>query len=118
MKLQSVQFSETSYNSLERGLYLLILLTVSSLGFVLFVPLFLVAQVRNILHPQKAANKSIKIGEILVSKKLISQDQLQQVLLEQRSTYAKLGELLLAKNWISIDHLNEALREQSYVSTI
>ncbi len=54
----------------------------------------------------------MKIGEILLKRKLISQAQLDQAIEIQASCRQKLGELLLFQGWIQQDDLDEALREQ------
>lgn len=54
----------------------------------------------------------MKIGEILIRRKLISQTQLDQAIDFQGSYSEKLGELLLFQGWIKKDDLEVALREQ------
>lgn len=54
----------------------------------------------------------MQLGELLVQKKLISQDQLSQVLATQPSTHRRLGELLLERSLISSETLSNALKEQ------
>ncbi len=61
-----------------------------------------------------ALDKS-RLGELLVRKGLISQDQLQKALLTQRETGARLGEILLGLGWLSERQLQRALtRQKSY----
>lgn len=54
----------------------------------------------------------MQLGELLVRKKLISPEQLHQVLAIQDSTRCRLGELLIQQSLISTDALSMALREQ------
>jgi hypothetical protein len=54
----------------------------------------------------------MKLGAILVRKKLISQTRLDQTLALTAATNKKLGELLLDNGQISDTHLKEALNEQ------
>ena len=52
------------------------------------------------------------LGELLVSKRLITQAQLTLALAEQRTTKEFLGTLLLRKGWIAKDALLQTLAEQ------
>ncbi|PSB10412.1 hypothetical protein C7B61_12035 [filamentous cyanobacterium CCP1] len=54
----------------------------------------------------------MKLGELLVRKKLISQEQLNQALELQASMHCQLGELLVDRSLISAEHLTRALQEQ------
>ena len=54
----------------------------------------------------------MKLGEILLYKKLISASQLEQALNLQCLFPQKLGELLVSKGWIQPEDLNLALKEQ------
>jgi hypothetical protein len=54
----------------------------------------------------------MKLGELLIRKKLISQEQLNQALELQASMQCRLGELLVERSLISIDNLTRALQEQ------
>lgn len=56
----------------------------------------------------------MKLGEILLRRKLISQHQLDTILCKQRSGSQKLGELLLEKGLISEKDLTTALKEQQW----
>jgi hypothetical protein len=56
----------------------------------------------------------VKIGEILVRRGLISQQQLDRMLQVQRQNAKLLGELLLERYWICQDDLNHALQEQQW----
>lgn len=57
-------------------------------------------------------NPRMKLGEILLHRKLISASQLEQALNLQYSFPQKLGELLVSKGWIQPEDLNQALKEQ------
>ena len=59
-----------------------------------------------------ALRQNLKLGEVLVNKKLLTIEQIQFVLSEQRDMGKKLGELLLEKNLVGADELNLALQEQ------
>ena len=54
----------------------------------------------------------MKLGKVLVNRKLLTRDQIHIVLLEQINSGKKLGELLIEKNWIRLDELKWALQEQ------
>lgn len=54
----------------------------------------------------------MKIGEILLRRQLISQNQLDEVIEIQASCRQKLGELLMFQGWIQPNDLEAALREQ------
>ena len=54
----------------------------------------------------------MKLGEILLKKKLISSTQLEQALNLQCLYSEKLGELLVSKGWLQPEDLHQALREQ------
>lgn len=63
---------------------------------------------------EKAIEKS-RLGELLVSKGLVTRFQLEQALEAQRETGKKLGEVLVGWGWISERQLNRALtRQKSY----
>ncbi|OKH37947.1 hypothetical protein NIES2119_12085 [[Phormidium ambiguum] IAM M-71] len=55
---------------------------------------------------------SVKLGWILVNKKIISQAQLESVLTTQFRYDKKLGELLVEQKLISRKQLDQALKEQ------
>lgn len=55
---------------------------------------------------------SVKLGWILVNKKIISQTQLESILTIQFRSDKKLGELLLEQKLISPNQLQQALKEQ------
>lgn len=55
---------------------------------------------------------SVKLGWILVNKKIISQAQLESVLTAQFRSDKKLGELLVEQKLISRKQLEQALKEQ------
>ncbi|MEL7038439.1 MAG: hypothetical protein AAFO04_22910 [Cyanobacteria bacterium J06592_8] len=54
----------------------------------------------------------MKLGEILLKRKLISTNQLEQALNLQCICALKLGELLINKGWLKSSELQLALREQ------
>lgn len=56
----------------------------------------------------------MKIGEILLRKKLLSGQQLAKLLTEQQSASRKLGELLLEQGIISETDLVTGLQEQRW----
>ena len=56
----------------------------------------------------------MKIGEILLRKKLLSGQQLSKLLIEQQSASRKLGELLLEHGIISEADLAIVLQEQQW----
>ncbi|ERT05622.1 hypothetical protein M595_4402 [Lyngbya aestuarii BL J] len=56
----------------------------------------------------------MKLGEILLKKKLISSTQLEQALNLQCLYSEKLGELLINKGWLQSHDLDQALREQHW----
>ncbi len=53
-----------------------------------------------------------KLGEILLDRHLISTDQLEHALQEQKSTKQRLGTILIQNHWISEDDLNFILSQQ------
>lgn len=61
--------------------------------------------------PDKSAKK-IRIGELLVRKKLITYHQLQMCLELQRIHRQKLGEIFVEKNLLSLEQLEKLLKEQ------
>lgn len=54
----------------------------------------------------------MKIGEILIRRKLISPAKLNQAIEIQASCRQKLGELLMFQGWIQQEQLEAALKEQ------
>ena len=54
----------------------------------------------------------MKLGEILLNKKLLTPEQLDSLLPQQPETGKKLGELLREQQWISSEDLERALQEQ------
>ncbi len=57
-------------------------------------------------------NKGSRLGELLVSKRLITPAQLEQALQEQRSTREFLGALLVRRGWLTEEALLQVLAEQ------
>ena len=58
----------------------------------------------------------MKLGEILVRKRLLSQSQLEHMIVAQSSTHQKLGELLVDQGLIDPLALEQALEEQNWRS--
>ncbi|MDJ0707783.1 MAG: hypothetical protein QNJ46_31295 [Leptolyngbyaceae cyanobacterium MO_188.B28] len=58
----------------------------------------------------------MKLGEILVRKRLLSQSQLDCFIIIQSSTHQKLGELLVDHGVIDSPALEQALDEQNWRS--
>ena len=58
----------------------------------------------------------MKLGEILVRKRLLSQSQLDCFIIIQSSTRQKLGELLVEHGVIDPPDLEQALKEQNWRS--
>lgn len=54
----------------------------------------------------------MKLGEVLLKKKVLSEEQLQQLIAEQPTSRKKLGELLVERSLISDRDLDQALQEQ------
>ena len=65
--------------------------------------------------------KTKKLGQILIDKRLISQEDLQDALLSQQNTPLKIGQILIKKGLISEDDVLKALATQysiDYVETL
>ena len=58
------------------------------------------------------------LGQLLIWNKIITQEQLDEVLLEQKKSGKKLGTILTEKNYITEEKLNKFLSEQYGVDTI
>jgi len=56
--------------------------------------------------------KKVRLGDLLVAHKLISQAQLEQALSEQKSSGQKLGRVLISDGYLTEDQMLEALSEQ------
>ena len=56
--------------------------------------------------------KRVRIGDLLVEQKFISEAQLQQALAEQKKTGRKLGRVLVESGFVGEDQLLELLSEQ------
>jgi murein DD-endopeptidase MepM/ murein hydrolase activator NlpD len=67
----------------------------------------LLLKISQLLHP-----KTVKIGEILLNKKLISEEQLQEALSSQHENGKKLGDVLISKGIITNQQLEQALTTQ------
>ncbi len=61
----------------------------------------------------KLAHENFKLGAILVNKKVISSQELEEVLVEQHHYGKKVGEILVQKSIISQTLLDSVLREQN-----
>ena len=59
-----------------------------------------------------------KLGEILVSQKIISEGVLRQALSEQKVTGQRLGEILIERGWATADSINIALAHQMEMETV
>ena len=58
------------------------------------------------------ANQSIRLGAVLIQKKLIAGRQLHEALFKQSETQKRLGQLLVEAGYISEVQLELALQEQ------
>lgn len=54
-------------------------------------------------------------GEMLVSKKIVTETQLQMLLDKARAQNVMIGEMCVTEKIITRDELNEILREQGYL---
>lgn len=59
-----------------------------------------------------------RIGEILLAKGLISEEQLSQALAERGDSYFRLGEVVSAKGWVTEDDVVDCLAEQTHLPVI
>lgn len=59
-----------------------------------------------------ATQQKLRLGDLLVQKNLITQEQLEEALTAQVASNKKLGELLLFKGYINEDALDQVLSEQ------
>ncbi len=64
-------------------------------------------------HPQRFIPKISLIGQVLLKKKLISEEQLKDALSEQKENGGLLGDILIQKGFISEDKMCQALASQS-----
>ena len=62
--------------------------------------------------------KKIRIGDLLVNHKLISEEQLMEALAAQKKTGHKLGRTLIEKGWVSEQQLLQLLSSQLQVPFI
>jgi len=62
--------------------------------------------------PSLVQGKKIRLGDLLVEKKLISEDQLKQVLIEQKRSGHKLGRVLVENGFVDEDLLLNLLAQQ------
>jgi type IV pilus assembly protein PilB len=63
-------------------------------------------------------NKKGKLGELLISANLITEEQLQEALNVQSNTHQKLGEILVQLNYVNEQDLTDLLSEQLGIPTI
>jgi len=56
--------------------------------------------------------KKVRLGDLLIDHKLISQSQLEQALIEQKKSGQKLGRVLIEDGYLTEDQMLEALSEQ------
>ena len=59
-----------------------------------------------------------RIGELLLAKGLISQEQLQQALSERGDTYFRLGEIVVARGWVTENDVVDCLAEQYHIPVV
>ena len=64
------------------------------------------------------SRKKVRLGEILVNSRLITEEQLQSALQEHRKAGKKLGEYLIEKNIVTEDNLVTALSQQLGLDTV
>ncbi len=62
--------------------------------------------------PQTAARRKIRIGELLCQRDLISQEQLDSALVEQKKTGRRLGQTLVDLGYVKEDQILELLAQQ------
>ena len=65
------------------------------------------------LAEQESDNTKPRLGQLLIDKKLLTQEQLSEALRRQRRTYSRLGDILLDESLISCDVLNKAFEEHA-----
>lgn len=75
-------------------------------------------QLTSILGEQTQIAQKKKLGELLVEKKYISNEQLERALAEQKSSGNKLGRCLVKLNFISEDRLIEILSAQLEIPAV
>jgi type IV pilus assembly protein PilB len=62
------------------------------------------------------AGETKKLGEILVERNLITQEQLDDALKEQKITQGKLGDILIQRGWLTNEDIRRALASQSGIT--
>lgn len=65
-----------------------------------------------------ARPEKIRLGEILLQQKLMSEDQLQFALAEQKRTGRKLGRLFVENKFVTEDQISEAMAKQLNISFV
>jgi hypothetical protein len=56
----------------------------------------------------------MQLGQILLRRKAIAPDQLEEAIRQQNTYPLKLGEILIQKGWLAPQELQEALQEQNW----
>jgi len=59
-------------------------------------------------------NQQIMLGEVLLKHQFISEEQLKKALEQQKETFQPLGEILIQAGWITDQEMEQALREQHW----
>lgn len=59
-------------------------------------------------------NQQILLGEVLLKHNYISEEQLKQALKQQKETFVPLGQILIQAGWITDQEMEQALREQQW----
>jgi type IV pilus assembly protein PilB len=59
-----------------------------------------------------------RIGQILLEKGLVTQDQLERALAERGDSYFRLGEILVSKGWLTEEGLLDCLAEQYHLPVV
>lgn len=59
-----------------------------------------------------------RLGDLLVERGLITQDQLLEAMQEQQTSHLQLGEILVSKGWVSKRHVRKTLRVQSKLRNV
>jgi MSHA biogenesis protein MshE len=70
------------------------------------------------MSTEVARRKKVRLGELLTEQKIITEDQLQQALAEQKRTGRKLGRVLTDMNMVREEKLNEVLAQSLQIPFI
>jgi len=65
------------------------------------------------LNKQENTDTKTKLGQLLLDKKLVTEEQLAEALRRQRQTYSRLGDILLDESMITCADLNKAFVEHA-----